>query len=38
MGTGDNDGGSDVYKRSVDPMLVSSSDLYSDNEILVSDS
>ena len=36
---GDNGGESDVvYKESAEPMLVSPSDLYSDNEISVSDS
>ena len=39
MGKGDDGGGGDVvYKESIEPMLVSPSDSYSNNEILVSDS
>ena len=35
MDEGDDDGGEDVYKRKAEPMLVSLSDLYSeDNRIL----
>ena len=43
MGDSEDDGGSgeeseDIYKRSVEPMLVSLSNSYSDNEISVSNS
>ena len=39
MGKDDNSGGRNVYNRRAEPMLVSLSDLYSDDEaILVSDS
>ena len=43
MGDGENngsggEGGDDIYKGSVEPVLVSLSDSYSDNKISVSDS
>jgi len=39
MGDGDNDGGDDVYNGRAEPVLVSLSDSYSEDEaILISDS